>query len=119
MYIATISFSAIPQSSVHCCVTTSGNEVKALMATYGKVRPLNPKSDEWDIYEEQLSFYLVANNITDQTKKHSILLMANRPSKANPPHQLTPKGSCPPLTVSVSHTWPMFVGTKIQSVITF
>ena len=44
------------------------------MATYGKVKPFNPKTDDWEVYEEQLRFYMVANNITDATKKRSILL---------------------------------------------
>ena len=43
------------------------------MAAYGKVKAFNPKSDEWEVYEE-LRFYLLANNITDATKKRSILL---------------------------------------------
>ena len=44
------------------------------MATYGKVKVFNPKADDWEVYEEQLRFYMVANNITDSTKKRSILL---------------------------------------------
>ena len=44
------------------------------MATYGKVKPFNPKADDWEVYEEQLRFYMVANNITDPAKKRSILL---------------------------------------------
>jgi len=44
------------------------------MATYGKVKAFNPKSDDWEVYEEQLRFYMVANNITDAAKKRSILL---------------------------------------------
>ena len=44
------------------------------MATYGKVKAFNPKADDWEVYEEQLRFYMVANNITDTAKKRSILL---------------------------------------------
>ena len=44
------------------------------MATYGKVKAFNPKVDDWEIYEEQLRFFMAANNITDATKKCSILL---------------------------------------------
>ena len=44
------------------------------MATYGKVKPFNPKADDLEVYEEQLRFYMVANNITDAAKKRSILL---------------------------------------------
>ena len=44
------------------------------MATYGKIKPYNPKSDEWDVYEEKLHFYMDANGITDAKKKRSILL---------------------------------------------
>ena len=44
------------------------------MAAYGKIRSFNSKTDEWEIYEEQLRFYMVANNISDPTKKRSILL---------------------------------------------
>ena len=51
------------------------------MATYGKVKAFNPKADDWEVYEEQLRFYMVANNITDAAKKRSILLtVAIRPS---------------------------------------
>ena len=51
------------------------------MATYGKVKPFNSK-DDWEVYEEQLRFYMVANNITDAAKKRSILLtVAIRPSR--------------------------------------
>ena len=44
------------------------------MATYGKVKPFNPKTDDWDVYEERLRFYMAANNITDATLQRSILL---------------------------------------------
>ena len=44
------------------------------MATYGKVKPFNPKTDDWEVYEERLRFYMAANNITDATLKRSILL---------------------------------------------
>lgn len=44
------------------------------MATYGKIKPYNPKSDDWDVYEEKLHFYMDANGITDAKKKRSILL---------------------------------------------
>ena len=36
---------------------------------YGKVKAFNPKVDEWDVYEEQSRFYMVASNITDAAKK--------------------------------------------------
>ena len=39
-----------------------------------KIKPYNPKSDEWDVYEEKLHFYMDANGITDAKKKRSILL---------------------------------------------
>ena len=44
------------------------------MATYSKVKAFNPKTDDWKVYKEQLRFYMVANGITDATKKRSILL---------------------------------------------
>ena len=44
------------------------------MAAYGKVKAFNPKTDEWEVYEEQLRFYMVANGIDDGAKKCSILL---------------------------------------------
>ena len=37
------------------------------MATYGKVKAFNPKVDNWEVYEEQLRFFMAA-------KKRSILL---------------------------------------------
>ena len=42
------------------------------MVTYCKVKAFNRKADDWEIYEEQLCFYMVAN-ITDAAKKRSIL----------------------------------------------
>ena len=48
--------------------TFPGHEVKLTMATYGKVKAFNLKADDWEVYEEQLRFYMVANNITDTTK---------------------------------------------------
>ena len=44
------------------------------MASHGKVKPFNPKVDDWEVYEQQLWFYLHANGITDAKKKRSILL---------------------------------------------
>ena len=44
------------------------------MATYGKVKVFNLKADYWEVYKEQLHFYMVANNITDAAKKWSIVL---------------------------------------------
>ena len=44
------------------------------MAAYGKVKAFNPKTDEWEVYEEQLRFYMVANGIDDGARKRSILL---------------------------------------------
>ena len=44
------------------------------MATYGKIKPYNPRSDDWVVYEEKLHFYMDANGITDAKKKRSILL---------------------------------------------
>lgn len=44
------------------------------MATYGKIKPYNPKSDDWDVYEEKLHFYMDANGIPDAKKKCSILV---------------------------------------------
>ena len=44
------------------------------MAMYGKVKAFNPKTNDWEVYEEQLRFYMVANGINDATKKRSILL---------------------------------------------
>jgi len=59
---------------VGCVTTLTGDEVKLTMATYGKVKAFNPKADDWEVYEEQLRFFMVANNITDAAKKRSILL---------------------------------------------
>ena len=44
------------------------------MATYGKVKLFNPKVNDWEVYKEQLCFYMVVSSITDATKKRSILL---------------------------------------------
>ena len=43
------------------------------MATYSKVKPFNSKADDWEVYEEQLHFYMVANNITDSAKRWILL----------------------------------------------
>ena len=67
-------FNHISSIELVCVTTLTGDEVKLTMATYGKVKAFNPKSGDWEVYEEQLRFYMVANNITDAAKKRSILL---------------------------------------------
>ena len=44
------------------------------MTTYGKIKAFNPRTDDWQVYQERLQFYMVANGIEDAIKKHSILL---------------------------------------------
>lgn len=45
-----------------------------MAASYGKVKPFNPATIEWAIYEEKLQFYFSANEIDDPLRKRSILL---------------------------------------------
>ncbi len=44
------------------------------MATYGSVKAFNPAVDDWPTYAERLQHYFVANGVTDDGKKASILL---------------------------------------------
>ena len=48
------------------------------MATYSKIKPFNPASDNWTIYEDKLELYLAANSDADSEaddmKKGAILL---------------------------------------------
>ena len=50
----TVSFSQFNHISsielVGCVTTLTGDEVKLTMATYGKVKAFNPKSDDWEVY---------------------------------------------------------------------
>ena len=55
--------------------TNSGDEVKRPRNGYLRQgQAFQPDIDDRKVYEEQLRFYMVANNITDATKKRSILL---------------------------------------------
>ena len=55
--------------------TFTGDEVKLTFDGYlRQSQAVQPKADDWEVYEEQLCFYMVANNITDAIKKRSILL---------------------------------------------
>jgi len=46
--------------------------VKLTTVTNGKVKAFNPRVDDWEVYEKQLRFYMVASNIADTAKKQSI-----------------------------------------------
>ena len=48
--------------------TFTGDEVKLTTVKF------NLKANGWEVYEEPLHFYMVANNITDSAKEQSILL---------------------------------------------
>ena len=62
------------------------------MSSYGKVKPFNPKVDDWEVYEEKLRFYLAANDITDGAKKRSILLTVCGDSTFRLLRSLVPEG---------------------------
>ena len=62
------------------------------MSAYSKVRPFNPKADDWEVYEEKLRFYLSANDITDAKKKPSILLTVCGDSTFKLLRSLVPEG---------------------------
>ena len=62
------------------------------MSAYGKVRPFNPKVDDWEIYEEKLRFYLAANDTTDAKKQRSILLTVCGDPTFKLLRSLVPKG---------------------------
>ena len=72
--------------------TTFGDEDKAVMATYGKIQPFNPASDEWTLYVEKLQFYFVANGIVNAVKKRSILLTVCADSTFKLLRSLVPDG---------------------------
>lgn len=44
------------------------------MATHGSIKPFVPATDDWEIYEERLQHYFIANDVEDAGKKRSILL---------------------------------------------
>ena len=41
---------------------------------HGKISIFDQHSESWTSYSERLGYYLMANNITDKTKRKSILL---------------------------------------------
>jgi len=62
------------------------------MATYGKIKAFNPRTDDWEVYQERLQFYMVANGIEDATKKRSILLTVCGDSTFKLLRSLVPEG---------------------------
>ena len=44
--------------------------------SHGRLPEFSGKAAEWDVFTEQLSFYFVANGITDGDKQRAILLSA-------------------------------------------
>ena len=44
------------------------------MAIHGSIKTFNAKVDDWTTYAERLKHYLIANGVTEQEKKRSILL---------------------------------------------
>ena len=44
------------------------------MATYGKVHSFDPQNDDWPTYVERLGHYFMANKVTAEAQKRSILL---------------------------------------------
>ena len=44
------------------------------MATHGSLVQFNPDKEEWTSYVERLNYYLIANEVTDDTKKCAILM---------------------------------------------
>ena len=43
------------------------------MASHGRLPQFSGSATEWDVFTEQLSFYFVANGITDDSRKRAIL----------------------------------------------
>jgi len=58
-------------------ITFTGDEEKTVglltMTTYGKRKAFNPRTDDWEVYQERLQFYMVANGIEDATKNSRVL----------------------------------------------
>ena len=44
------------------------------MATHGRLEKFEPEKDDWTIYVESLCYYFLANEVTTEAKKRSILL---------------------------------------------
>ena len=44
------------------------------MATHGSLVQFDPDKEEWTSYVEPLNYYLIANEVTDDTKKCAILM---------------------------------------------
>ena len=47
------------------------------MATHGTVSQYQQSKENWTTYIERSNHYFIANDVTDEGKKHSILLSAN------------------------------------------
>jgi len=62
------------------------------MTTYGKIIAFNMRTDNWELYQERLQFYMVVNGIEDATKKCSILLTVCGDSTFKLLCSLVPKG---------------------------
>ena len=50
------------------------------MATHGSLVQFNPDKEEWTSYVERLNYYLIANEVTDDTKKCAILMSGCGPT---------------------------------------
>ena len=50
------------------------------MATHGSLVQFDPDKEEWTSYVERLNYYLIANEVTDDTKKCAILMSGCGPT---------------------------------------
>ena len=50
------------------------------MSTHGMVKEFNPSKEDWTAYAERLDHYFVANGVSDENKKRSILITVSGPA---------------------------------------
>ena len=58
------------------------------MATHGSVVQFDPNKEEWTSYVEHLNYYLIANEVTEDTKKCAILMSGCGPTTYKTIHSL-------------------------------
>ena len=64
------------------------------MATHGFLVQFDPDKEEWTSYVERLNYYLIANKVTDDTKKCAILMSGCSPTTYKTIRSLVDSETC-------------------------
>jgi len=59
--------------------------------TYGRISEFDSSKEDWKVYEERLSYFFEANEITEATKKRAIFFVLGGCLYVRPPEK--PSGS--------------------------